>query len=308
MLLILPVLILSSCVKGGGSSNGNNTQSIEAIVKANSTSMTLYQSLLVRTGLDATFSQGGPYTVFASTDNAFSQVGYTSANLANLSDSQVRSIILYGAYAANAPTSSLPVGPNAKVITMGGDSIFVSNNGNGIYINGIQLVQGDVLASNGILDMMNGVLQPPTGNFTQKIAQADTSLSFAVAAIARASTGKTNIGDLLSNHGPYTFFLPDNDAWRAGGYPTIAAINAQNADTLANILEYHMVSGRIFTSDMLGGATPVGLNQEPFTISTPTITGNTISGKKNTTKGNLIFTNVMVRNGVLHVINILLAP
>lgn len=306
MSLLLPAAILAGCVKGTNNSS-NSTKSLTATIESYS-SLGILKSLLIQTKLDATFNQGGPYTFFGATDNAYTQYGLTTAYLGGLSDSALTAMILYGAYSGNLLTTSLPTGPDAKLVTMGGDSIFVTNNTNGIYVNGIQLTQGDILASNGVLDILAGPLEPPTGNFTQKIAQADTSLSFTVAAIARASQGKTNVGSMLTTGGPYTFFLPDNDAWRAAGYTSASGISAMNADSVANIVLYHIVSGRLFTSDMLSGATPVGLNQEPFTISTPTITGNTISGKNNTTKGNLVYTNIMVRNGVLHIINILLKP
>src|SRR5579872_1587618 len=196
-LLLLPAAILAGCVKGTNSSS-NSTKSLTATIESYS-SMSILKSILVQTKLDATFNQGGPYTFFSTTDNAFTQYGLTSSYLSSLPDSTLTAMILYGAYSGNLLTTALPQGPNAKIITMGGDSIFVTNGANGIFVNGIQLVQGDILASNGVLDVLAGPLEPPTGNFTQKIAQADTSISFTVAAIARASQGKTNVSNILSN-------------------------------------------------------------------------------------------------------------
>ena len=307
VLLSMPVAILTGCVKGNSNANSNTTATITATIEAQN-SLGLTRTMLVNTKLDATFGSNGPYTVFVASDNSYNSVNITSSYLGTLSDSTQTSYILYGALASNTLSANLPAGPNAKMFTMSGDSIFVTNGLSGKYINGIELAQTDVLCSNGVLNVLSGVLLPPTGNFMQKIGQADTSVSLTTAAIARASTGKTNISDLLTNHGPYTFFLPDNDAWRGAGVSSTTAINVMNPDSLGNILLYHIVAGRLFSSDMLSGATPTGLNLESFTISSPTITGNTIYGTHNTTRGNIIYSNIMVRNGVLHLINVLLKP
>ena len=118
---------------------------------------------------------------------------------------------------------NLPV-QNASIQTISGDSIFITNNGAGIYVNGIPVVTADLMVSNGIIDAVSQLILPPAGSILQ-IAQADTTFSYFDTAIARTSAGEINVGNVLSNGNIYTLFLPDNDAFRLAGYATIADIN-----------------------------------------------------------------------------------
>jgi uncharacterized surface protein with fasciclin (FAS1) repeats len=55
----------------------------------------------------------------------------------------------------------------------------------------------------------------------------------------------------LSNEGPYTLFVPDDDAFRAIPPSELDAIR-QNAERLAGILNYHIVPGVHSMIDLLG--------------------------------------------------------
>ncbi len=201
--------------------------------------------------------------------------------------------------------ADVPAGPNAKVVTAGGDSVFVTKNTKGVFVNGIPVTQADIAADNGVIHAIARVLLPPAGNLVQ-VVQADTSLTYLVAAVLRASTGTTNVAGVLSTGGIFTVFAPTNDAFRAAGFPTIASINAADPNTLTGILTYHVLAGRAFSSDLAEGAKPATLNGGTVTIS---LTGGaTVKGNSNTGKSNIIATNIMASNGVVHKIDQVLLP
>lgn len=162
------------------------------------------------------------------------------------------------------------------------------------------------MASNGVIHVINGVLMPPAGNLVQ-VAQADTNFSYLVAAVVRASQGSTNVAQVLSGSGPFTLFAPTNSAFRAAGFATINDINNADPNTLAAILTYHVVSGRVFSCDLQNGQQVNTLNGEALTINLSG-SGATVKGKTNSSASNIIKTNIVAKNGVIHVIDQVLLP
>jgi uncharacterized surface protein with fasciclin (FAS1) repeats len=299
------IMILSGCSKSNNSTPPPApTNTITDIVSTNS-SFTLLKSAVVKADLATTLSGTGPYTVFAPSDTAFTGSGITSAVISSLSASQLSAILLYHTLAAKVVAADVPAGPNAKVVTAGGDSVFVTKNTKGVFVNGIPVTQADISADNGVIHAVARVLLPPSGNLVQTV-QADTSLTYLVAAVLRASTGSTNVAGVLSAGGIFTVFAPTNNAFRAAGFPTIASINAADPNTLTGILTYHVLTGRAFSSDLTEAAKPATLNGGTVTIS---LTGGaTVKGNSNTGKSNIIATNIMASNGVVHKIDQVLLP
>jgi uncharacterized surface protein with fasciclin (FAS1) repeats len=302
---VLFLTILSACSKSDNTTMPPaSSNTITDIVSANS-SFSLLKSAVVKAGLATTLSGTGPFTVFAPSDTAFTGSGITSAVISSLSGSQLSAILLYHTLPAKIMAADVPAGPNAKVVTAGGDSVFVTKNASGVFVNGIPVTQADIAADNGVIHAIARVLLPPASNLVQ-VAQADTALTYLVAAVLRASTGSTNVADVLSSGGIFTVFAPTNDAFRAAGFPTIASINTADPNTLTSILTYHVLSGRAFSSDLTEGAKPATLNGATVTISLAG--GATVKGNSNSSKSNIMATNIMASNGVVHKIDQVLLP
>jgi uncharacterized surface protein with fasciclin (FAS1) repeats len=301
------VLILSlfaACKKDHNPTPTPVDNTITGIVSSNA-SFSLLKSAVVKAGLASTLSGTGPFTVFAPSDTAFAGSGITAATIAALSGDQLKTILLYHTIPAKILAADVPAGPNAKVITAGGDSVFVTKNVHGVFVNGIPVTQADIMASNGVIHAIARVLMPPVGNLVQA-AQADTSLTYLVAAVVRASSGSADLVSIISTGGIFTIFAPTNDAFRAAGFPTIDAINAADPDQLATILTYHAISGRIFSSDLSEGEQATTVNGESVTISLDG--GAAVKGSSNSTKSNITATNIVASNGVIHKIDQVLLP
>ncbi|MEO5890677.1 MAG: fasciclin domain-containing protein [Ferruginibacter sp.] len=304
MFLAFAGLALVSC-KDDDVPPVNQQGTITAQVSAG-TNFTSLKAAVVKAGLAATLDGTGPFTVFAPTDDAFTASGVTADVVNSLSADQLKTILLYHTIPSKIAAADVPAGPNAKVITASGDSVFVTNNASGVFVNGIKVTAADLPASNGVIHTVGKVLLPPGGNIVQ-VASADTALTYLVAAVVRASTGTTNVAAILSGTGILTVFAPTNNAFRAAGFPTIAAINAADPNTLTTILTYHVVPGRVFSSDLTNGAQPVTANGGKVTIGLAG-TGATVKGNTNTGASNIVATNIMASNGVVHVIDQVLLP
>lgn len=271
-----------------------------------SSSLTLLETAVIKANLATTLEGDGPFTVFAPTDDAFSKAGISAATINSLTVDQLKAILLYHVLPGKIMAANVPAGPNAKVVTAGGDSVFVTKNASGVFVNGIGVSQADIEASNGVIHLLSSVLLPPAGNIVE-VASANADFTFLVAAVVRASTGTTKVAQILSSGGPFTVFAPTNDAFKNAGFATIDAINAADPNTLAAILTYHVIPGRVFSSDLTNGATPATANGGTVTIAL-TGSGATVKGKNSATASNIVAANIMARNGVIHVIDKVLLP
>ena len=85
------------------------------------TNFSLLKSAVVKAGLATTLDGAGPFTVFAPTDEAFTASGVTSTVIGSLSVDQLKAILLYHTLGTKVVAMDVPAGPNAKVVTAGGD-------------------------------------------------------------------------------------------------------------------------------------------------------------------------------------------
>ena len=260
-----------------------------------------------RAGLAATLSGTGPFTVFAPDNAAFAAAGITEAALNSLTAAQVSAILLYHTIPAKILVADVPAGPNARVVTAGGDSVFVTRNAAGVFVNGIQVTQANIEASNGVIHKVGRVIQPPAGNIVATATAAGLdSLVKAVLRATNAPGGDPTLAGTLST-ATLTVFAPTNAAFTALlGALSLTDINQIPVATLLAVLRYHVRGGRAFSSDLANGnlAMLAGGNTTISLTSGATIKGN----GNGANASNITATNIMCRNGVVHVIDRVLLP
>jgi len=304
---IFTLIFFSSCKKDDTPAASNT---ITEIVVSGSTFTTL-ESAVLKANLQATLSGTGPFTVFAPDDAAFAASGITTSVLNTLTPAQVQNILLYHTISAKILAANVPVGSNEKVITANGDSLFVTKNSTGVFVNGIKVNTADVLAENGVIHTIGKVLMPAAGNIVETAVAG--GLDSLVKAVTRATTapgGDATLAATLSS-AKLTVFAPTNAAFTQ----LLSALGLSKIDdipvaTLLAVLRYHVVGGRAFSSDlsnsnlaMLAGGNTV-INLTNGTSGGPTITGNGNSGNRS----NITGTNIVCRNGVVHLIDRVLIP
>lgn len=296
------VLMLSSCKKDEDP-QPTPTNTITDVV-VNTASYSVLKEAVVKANLASTLSGAGPFTVFAPDNTAFSNAGITSSTVASLSATQLSDLLLYHTIGSKILAANVPAGPNAKVVTAGGDSVFVTKNSAGVFVNGIPVAQADIAADNGVIHRLSKALNKPSGTIVQTAVAAaggDNGLDSLAVAVTTAGLGTTLSSNTL------TVFAPTNKAFRdlltALSLPNIKSIPLT---TLTAVLTYHVVGGRAFSSDLVAG--PLTM----FAGGTTTISltgGATIKGNGNGTNASaIIATNIMCRNGVVHVIDRVLLP
>ena len=148
------------------------------------------------------------------------------------------------------------------------------------------MVTADIEASNGIIHVIDKVLLPP-GDL---IAVATAAGKFTKLAQALTSAGLVSA---LQGDGPFTVFAPTDDAFaKLSALPT--------GDALKDVLLYHVLNGIVGPLDLKEGGAAVTLADSPvlFTLKD----GAKIDGAKITT------TNVVAKNGVIHIIDTVIVP
>ena len=118
----------------------------------------------------------------------------------------------------------------------------------------------------------------------------------------------------LNSEGPFTVFAPTNDAFAKIDSKTLnSLLEIENKKSLANILTYHVISGKIVASDVVAA-----LKKGNGLVELTALNGQVISviekdGKiwlkdSNENYSEITSTDIMGSNGVIHVIDSVVMP
>lgn len=304
VMAVTSTILFTACSKDDDEEMAGS-QTITQVVVSNN-SFSLLESALVHAGLTDVLSGQGPFTVFAPNNEAFVAAGLdTEAKIKAVPVETLKKILLYHVLGQRVPSSGIATASNSAVKTAAELDVFITKNASGVFVNGASVIQADVMASNGVIHVINTVLMPPMGNIVE-VAQSNPNFSFLVAAVLRASQGSTNVAQVLSGQGPLTVFAPTNQAFMNAGFANVAAIQAADPAVLTSILTYHVVGARVFSSDLTEGAKPATVNGGTVTI---TLAGGAkVKGNTNTTASTISPANMVTTNGVIHVIDQVLLP
>ena len=116
-------------------------------------------SLVKKAGLAQTLSGKGPFTVFAPTDAAFAKVPKATLNALAKDKAQLKAVLLYHVAAGKVTAAKVVKLKSAK--TLEGRSVRIRTTGGKVFVGGARVVTADVLASNGVVHVIDKVLLPP---------------------------------------------------------------------------------------------------------------------------------------------------
>ena len=115
-------------------------------------------------GLVETLKGDGPFTVFAPTDEAFAALpeGTVESLLEPENREQLVAVLTYHVVPGRV-TADQVVELN-RATTVNGADVRISTSGGGVQINDASVVTPDVMASNGVIHVIDEVLLPPSGD------------------------------------------------------------------------------------------------------------------------------------------------
>jgi transforming growth factor-beta-induced protein len=261
--------------------------------------LTTFSSLLQASTLPELLAGEGSFTVFAPTNAALAALPDGTLEALLVDPVKLTATLRYHVVSGSLPIETLST--LTTVDTLAEQQLSVSFD-QGLRVNNVALVAVDVLASNGTVHTVAGLLTLPvqqnallqTNTATlDTILMSDPDYSLFVALLEH-----TGLLNTLSVEGSFTVFVPRNEALAALPEETLTQL--QNPDRLLEILAYH-VSLQKASSFQLGTLTTL-----------PTMFGEVSLGKdfgKTTVNGfYLVGEQVQGKNGVIHVIDGLLLP
>jgi uncharacterized surface protein with fasciclin (FAS1) repeats len=144
-------------------------------------------------------------------------------------------------------------------------------------------------------EKMDSATEQTTPGTIVDVAVEAGSFATLVAAVTAADLVET-----LSGEGPFTVFAPTDEAFAALPAGVLdALLLPENKATLAKILTYHVVSGKVMAADVTDGDVAT---VEGSTIKLSTANGVTVNG------ANVISADVATSNGVIHAIDAVILP
>jgi uncharacterized surface protein with fasciclin (FAS1) repeats len=204
-----------------------------------------------------------------------------------------------------------------------------------VKVNEAAVVVPDVLASNGVVHVIDAVLLPPAGDeemmemdateepeMMEMVSIAETVIAAAggdpaeftilLAAVqaADAATDGALVAALINN-GPYTVFAPTDAAFAAAleALGLTAEELLGNTDLLIQVLSYHIVPGHFAAKTVVAVA---GMSEEGVNVATA-LPGTTVTVMLNgesvmVNDATVVQTDIHASNGLIHVIDTVLLP
>jgi len=285
---------------------------------------TLVAALSATDLVGAISSPNGPFTVFAPTDAAFAALpdGLVTCLLEEGNLPVLSNILLYHVASGKALSTDLSNEMSVPTLLEGQNVIIDLSNGDGVKINDSTVSTPDVLASNGVIHIIDQVLVPPSvdvaaflstcgdgGSSTDDESVLADIPTTAINAgtfdtLVAALSATDLVGAISSPNGPFTVFAPTDAAFAAlpDGLVT-CLLEEGNLPVLSNILLYHVASGKALSTDLSNEmSVPTLLEGQNVIIDLSNGDGVKINDSTVSTP------DVLASNGVIHIIDQVLVP
>ncbi|MFO0836348.1 MAG: fasciclin domain-containing protein [Phycisphaerales bacterium] len=246
-------------------------------------------------GLVDTLKGAGPFTVFAPTDEAFAKLpkGTLDELLKPENKAKLTAILTYHVVPGSVLAADVTKLSNAT--TVNGQRVDIKTSGGKVMIDGATVTATDVKTSNGVIHVIDTVIMPSTDDVVDTAVKAG---SFKTLAAALKAAG---LVDALKGSGPFTVFAPTDDAFAKLPKGTLDdLLKPENKDKLVSILKYHVVSGRVFSTDAVAAKHAKTLQGGEVKI--------TSDGGVKIDNAGVVSADLDASNGVIHVIDTVIMP
>lgn len=276
--------------------------------------LTTFNSAIQIAELKTSLRESGPFTVFAPTDTAFNELPVETRDdlLRTENKNTLQEILKYHIVSGKYLTSELVDGQ--VLTTLQGQDLKISKTEDKLLVDNVEVSDSDVEHSNGISHLIDNILEPdlnPTvggtsmlrsKNIVENTSSTPNLTSFV------ASLKAAELTEALEGVGPFTVFVPDNDAFSKLPNGVVDnLLKPENKQTLTSFLTYHVVQGKYLLSDFTDDQQLTTLNGEKLTI----IAKDSLVSVKSETPDNVsvISTpNVIQSNGIVHIVDTPLLP
>jgi transforming growth factor-beta-induced protein len=292
----------------------SNLPNIVGVASASTDFSTLVTAVKAA-GLVDTLSGNGPFTVLAPTNDAFSKLPAELLDKLLLPENKnaLTKILTYHALVGKNMAADVIKLDAKSVATVNGASINVKIVNGGVILNDkANVTKTDIVASNGVIHVIDQVLVPSDLDLSTLVSKPavvsqSNIVGVAVAAPAFstlvAAVKATGLVNTLSGNGPFTVFAPTNDAFAKVPADVLAKLLLpENKDALIKVLTYHLVAGKVDASQVVKLTSAKTVQGSDIKIAV-------LDGKvKLNDKTTVLTTDIATSNGIIHSIDSVLLP
>eukprot|EP01065_Artemidia_motanka_P006440 TRINITY_DN13169_c0_g1_i1.p1 TRINITY_DN13169_c0_g1~~TRINITY_DN13169_c0_g1_i1.p1 ORF type:complete len:1128 (+),score=335.99 TRINITY_DN13169_c0_g1_i1:50-3385(+) len=208
-------------------------------------------------------SGGGPFTVFAPTNQAWAALPEGQKEYLNDFPAEMNKVLLYHVVQGNSILASgLPAA--SPLITMSGDTLMVSRTTDLAETRYLAdrtsvLFPVDLRAANGVVHVSGGVPIPasvtlPSKDLSEVISGITRASTFWRMVLAASRLSPTDLGALgvLRSSGPLTIFVPSDGAWSRLPAGQLEAI-MRDPTLVRAVIDAHIVDQYVAAADMRPG-------------------------------------------------------
>lgn len=312
--------LASVALASGGVANAQSGNIVDTAVE--SRQFPTLVRFVMEADLVQTLSGEGPFTVFAPTEEAFAAVPDGTLNLLLENPESLRNVLLYHVVPGRVTASQvLQAGriPEAKT-ALEGATLDIRVVGSSVRIGRATVVATDIMASNGVIHVIDRVLLPNTRFIAPRVdGQAQTQTRGYATAEAPTIVGvavdsgsfptlvklvqEAGLVDVLNSEGPFTVFAPTEEAFAAVPDEVLNAL-MEDKELLKSVLLYHVVPGKVKAEQvvtMSGQEASTALEGKSLRIR---VDGDRVW----VGDAQVVQTDIAASNGVIHVINKVLIP
>ena len=258
-------------------------------------------------GLADTLSGDGPFTVFAPTDEAFAALPEGTLD-GLLADTDALATVLTYHVVPGKVLAADVVGLTSATSVQGEDIAIEVVDGGVVLNGGSNVTATDVEAANGVVHVIDQVILPPSLSEAEAeepmlpdlvaTTEADGNFTTLLAAVEAAGLSETLASGSL---GKLTVFAPTDEAFAALPEGTLDGLLADTT-ALTGVLTYHVVTGEVLAETVVTLDSATTLAGLPVTIEV--VDGTVVLNGS----ANVVTTDIMTSNGIIHVIDAVLIP
>lgn len=249
----------------------------------------------------------GPLTVFAPSNEAFEALPPNVLDALTKPENKEALVALLSQHVVPGKLMAADLKPG-ELKSVNDQTVAVAADGSVITLNGSMVTQADLVASNGVLHVIDTVMLPVgfdadkllgSGSANKDIV--DTAASAGNLSRFGALVVAANLTDAMGEEGPFTLFAPTDEAFAKLPVGAVEALaKPENKEILTKLLSYHVVAGAKKKADLLPG--------DVATIASDTVK---FTGEGDAVKVNdamIVTPDLMASNGVVHAIDTVLLP
>jgi len=284
------------------------TQNIVQIAQADPELRALVDALIAG-GLVDTLSGPGPFTVFAPIDQAFGALGDNILDYVFNPDNKkaLDTVLTYHVVSGAVTSGQIKDGQVIPTVDAG-QSVTAHVNGGNVEINNARVIKANIMATNGVIHIVDHVLVPGNFNYPKDDIPTTASGVAALSTLVTALKAGNLVNALAQPNGPFTVFAPTNTAFNNLPAGVLAYLLAHPQE-LDQVLAYHVVDrrgdrgrGRLYADEIKNFEEAFTLEGSPLVFI--------VGGGKVLVNGNstVVQANVDTSNGVVHVVDTVLIP